>query len=99
MLRKFPPQTSSRNAASQWGCFVHNQVNERLGKPVFDCNTISDKYACGCADDKTGAAEAAVRAKQEYVQEAEQRRKKQGVADEFKLDVKTQTEPVLEKGG
>lgn len=51
MLVKYPPQTSSREAASQWGCFVHNVVNERLNKPIFDCNEISDKYNCGCGPD------------------------------------------------
>lgn len=51
LLRKYPPQTSSREAAAQWGCFVHNQVNARLGKEAFDCNEISDKYSCGCADE------------------------------------------------
>ncbi|KAF8472793.1 ERV/ALR sulfhydryl oxidase domain-containing protein [Kalaharituber pfeilii] len=50
LLAKYPPQTSSRDAASQWGCFVHNQVNERLGKPDFDCTTVTDTYKCGCAD-------------------------------------------------
>ena len=56
LLQSFPPQTSSRDAASQWGCHVHNQVNERLEKPVFDCMTIADKYKCGCAetDDEEG---------------------------------------------
>jgi len=24
-------------------------VNERLGKEIFDCGTIADKYHCGCA--------------------------------------------------
>lgn len=52
MLIKYPPQTSSREAASQWGCFVHNIVNEKLHKEIFDCNEISDKYNCGCADDE-----------------------------------------------
>ncbi|KAK9472912.1 ERV/ALR sulfhydryl oxidase domain-containing protein [Dipodascopsis tothii] len=50
LLKKFPPQTSSRNAASQWGCHVHNQVNERLGKELFDCNNIGDWYKCGCEE-------------------------------------------------
>ncbi|KAK9359474.1 ERV/ALR sulfhydryl oxidase domain-containing protein [Lipomyces starkeyi] len=59
LLKKFPPQTSSRIAASQWGCHVHNQVNSRLGKKIFDCNTIAEKYQCGCADDgDDGATEA-----------------------------------------
>ncbi|KAK9466814.1 ERV/ALR sulfhydryl oxidase domain-containing protein [Lipomyces arxii] len=50
LLKQFPPQTSSRIAASQWGCHVHNQVNARLGKEIFDCNLIEAKYQCGCAD-------------------------------------------------
>ncbi|KAK6516384.1 hypothetical protein TWF506_006293 [Arthrobotrys conoides] len=51
LLQKYPPQTSSRDAASQWGCVVHNVVNERLRKPMFDCGTIADKYHCGCAEE------------------------------------------------
>ncbi|SAM04122.1 hypothetical protein [Absidia glauca] len=48
LLQKFPPQTSSRIAASQWACAIHNKVNERLGKPIFDCSDIEAKYPCGC---------------------------------------------------
>ncbi|KAK4061914.1 hypothetical protein Trihar35433_9514 [Trichoderma harzianum] len=51
LLSKYPPQTSSRNAAAGWLCFVHNQVNERLKKPIFDCNNIGDFYDCGCGDE------------------------------------------------
>ncbi|KAK6362879.1 hypothetical protein TWF730_000332 [Orbilia blumenaviensis] len=51
LLQKYPPQTSSRDAASQWGCVVHNAVNERLRKEIFDCGTIADKYHCGCAEE------------------------------------------------
>jgi FAD-linked sulfhydryl oxidase len=32
-------------------CFVHNKVNERLGKPIFDCAHLDDEYDCGCGDD------------------------------------------------
>ncbi|UKZ71260.1 uncharacterized protein TrAtP1_012221 [Trichoderma atroviride] len=48
ILEDYPPQTSSRNAAAGWLCFVHNLVNERLKKPIFDCNNIGDFYDCGC---------------------------------------------------
>lgn len=51
LLAKYPPQTSSRNAAAGWLCFVHNQVNERLKKPIFDCNNIGDFYDCGCGEE------------------------------------------------
>ncbi|KIK61164.1 hypothetical protein GYMLUDRAFT_43244 [Collybiopsis luxurians FD-317 M1] len=50
LLKKFPPQTSSRRAASLWLCAVHNEVNHRLGKEEFDCAHLDDEYDCGCGD-------------------------------------------------
>jgi FAD-linked sulfhydryl oxidase len=55
ILTKYPPQTSSRSSAAAWACFVHNQVNESKGKPIFDCANIGDFYDCGCADDEKDA--------------------------------------------
>ncbi|USW57458.1 Putative ERV/ALR sulfhydryl oxidase domain, sulfhydryl oxidase ALR/ERV [Septoria linicola] len=52
LLKKFPPQVSSRNAAAGWACHVHNQVNLSLKKEIFDCNEIGDFYDCGCAEDE-----------------------------------------------
>lgn len=51
LLQEFPPQTSSRNAAAGWACFVHNEVNKRLKKELFDCTKIGDFYDCGCGED------------------------------------------------
>ncbi|CDO72588.1 hypothetical protein BN946_scf184985.g7 [Trametes cinnabarina] len=56
LLKKFPPQTSSRRSAALWLCFVHNQVNERLGKPEFDCAHLDETYDCGCGDEPISAA-------------------------------------------
>jgi FAD-linked sulfhydryl oxidase len=53
ILKKFPPQTSSRSAAAAWGCHVHNEVNKSKGKPVFDCAKIGDFYDCGCGDEES----------------------------------------------
>lgn len=52
MIQKYPPQTSSRNAAAGWLCATHNMVNKRLNKEQFDCTKIGDFYDCGCGDDK-----------------------------------------------
>ena len=52
ILKKYPPQTSSRSSAAAWACFVHNVVNESKGKPTFDCANIGDFYDCGCAEDE-----------------------------------------------
>lgn len=32
-------------------CSTHNLVNERLGKPEFDCANLDSEYDCGCGDD------------------------------------------------
>lgn len=48
-------QTSSRSAASFHLCHVHNLVNERLGKPEFDCSkNLEGIYDCGCGADEAG---------------------------------------------
>ncbi|KAJ4291425.1 hypothetical protein N0V88_006018 [Collariella sp. IMI 366227] len=49
MLVKYPPQTSSRNAAAGWACFVHNEVNKRTHKEQFDCTKIGDFMTVGVA--------------------------------------------------
>ncbi|TFK45073.1 ERV/ALR sulfhydryl oxidase domain-containing protein [Crucibulum laeve] len=53
LLKKFPPQTSSRRAAALWLCSVHNEVNKRLKKPEFDCANLDAEYDCGCGDEAT----------------------------------------------
>lgn len=52
ILKKYPPQTSSRSTAAVWACFVHNEVNKSKGKPEFNCANIGDFYDCGCADEE-----------------------------------------------
>lgn len=49
-------KTSSRRAAALWLCHVHNLVNERLKKPVFDCAHLDDTYDCGCGDEPVNKA-------------------------------------------
>ncbi|WVQ66510.1 uncharacterized protein L199_004691 [Kwoniella botswanensis] len=53
LLKEYPPQTGSRKSASLWLCHVHNLVNERLGKPEFDCLTLDATYDCGCGDESS----------------------------------------------
>lgn len=53
ILKKFPPQTSSRSTAAAWACHVHNEVNKSKAKPIFDCTKIGDFYDCGCGDDES----------------------------------------------
>jgi hypothetical protein len=36
ILEQFPPDFSSPETFFHWGVFVHNLVNEKLGKPIMD---------------------------------------------------------------
>ena len=51
LLKKYPPQTSSRRAAALWLCSVHNEVNKRLGKEWYDCANLDAEYDCGCGEE------------------------------------------------
>eukprot|EP00842_Homolaphlyctis_polyrhiza_P004908 jgi/Hompol1/5418/HPOL_004415-RA len=46
ILENNPPDVSGREGITQWTCKVHNIVNERLGKPIFDCSKVGDMWAC-----------------------------------------------------
>ncbi|KAG4028541.1 hypothetical protein MFRU_021g01280 [Monilinia fructicola] len=65
LLKKYPPQVATRSTAAAWACHVHNEVNKRLKKEIFDCSKIGDFYDCGCAEDgepgKTGEAKTEVK--------------------------------------
>jgi FAD-linked sulfhydryl oxidase len=43
-LQVHPPKTDSRRSLSQWLCEMHNEVNERLGKPIFDCSRVLERW-------------------------------------------------------
>uniref|UniRef100_A0A8D8WIX2 Sulfhydryl oxidase n=1 Tax=Cacopsylla melanoneura TaxID=428564 RepID=A0A8D8WIX2_9HEMI len=40
-LKLRPPATSSQSSLSQWLCWLHNGVNQKLGKPQFDCGSVT----------------------------------------------------------
>ena len=83
ILVKYPPQTSSRNNAAGWLCFVHNVVNKRLKKAEFDCNKIGDFYDCGCGDDKKEEGDGAK--DKDKAQDKAQDKSDQEVREEIKV--------------
>ena len=52
-----PEQVSSRKAASNHLCHLHNQVNLRLKKPEFDCTNLEGIYDCGCGPEPPNVGE------------------------------------------
>lgn len=50
IIKDHPPKLDSRDSAVQWMCQVHNIVNKRLGKKLFDCKLALEAWKCGCAD-------------------------------------------------
>ena len=49
-LKTMQPDTSSRHNFSQWMCRLHNDVNKRIGKPVFDCSKVDERWRDGWKD-------------------------------------------------
>ncbi|XP_034180809.2 evr1_Alr domain-containing protein Alr [Osmia lignaria lignaria] len=49
-IKQYPPQTDSQEKLSQWLCNIHNGVNKRLGKPLFDCKLVNQRWKDGWLD-------------------------------------------------
>lgn len=43
-LKQHPPWLGSGDAFQQWLCDRHNQVNRKLGKPIFDCSKVKERW-------------------------------------------------------
>lgn len=46
-LIRNPPRVESQEQLSQWLCEVHNEVNERLNKPTFNCGLVNQRWKTG----------------------------------------------------
>lgn len=46
-LIRNPPRLQSRADFQQWMCEIHNEVNDRLGKPIFDCSKVDERWRTG----------------------------------------------------
>jgi FAD-linked sulfhydryl oxidase len=44
VLERHPPKLDNRKEFNVWMCEAHNEVNQKLGKPLFDCSTIEDRW-------------------------------------------------------
>lgn len=44
------PKLDSREDLSRWMCKAHNEVNQKLGKPAFDCNLWKYRWKDGWPD-------------------------------------------------
>ena len=53
-LKKQPPAVSSREDLSQWFCRLHNRVNQRLGKPQFDCSQVLARWRASVSKQSVG---------------------------------------------
>lgn len=49
-LEREAPRVNSRSELVQWFCRLHNEVNERLGKPLFDCSKVDERWRDGPKD-------------------------------------------------
>lgn len=49
-IAEHAPDVSGRAGLSTWMCERHNEVNKRLGKEVFDCALVMERWKDGPAD-------------------------------------------------
>ncbi|KAI5449964.1 Flavin-linked sulfhydryl oxidase of the mitochondrial IMS [Naganishia albida] len=49
-IAEAPPDVAGREGLSRWMCERHNEVNERLGKEVFDCGKVMERWKDGPED-------------------------------------------------
>ncbi|XP_065224333.1 FAD-linked sulfhydryl oxidase ALR-like [Planococcus citri] len=45
-----PPEAGSQKELIEWLCWAHNQVNNKLNKPSFDCKLVDDRWKYGWKD-------------------------------------------------
>jgi FAD-linked sulfhydryl oxidase len=49
-LKEHPPVTSTGKGFALWLCGLHNRVNEKLDKPIFDCGLVYERWRDGWKD-------------------------------------------------
>lgn len=51
-MKSHPPEPAiqNRGTLSQWMCDIHNEVNGRLGKEIFDCSKTDERWRTGWKD-------------------------------------------------
>lgn len=49
-IGKHPPDVSGRVGLSRWLCERHNEVNEKLGKEIFNCLKTDERWKDGPSD-------------------------------------------------
>lgn len=45
-----PPKVENREQFERWMCDMHNEVNLRQGKPVFNCDFARQRWKEGCSE-------------------------------------------------
>lgn len=63
MWWRFPSRVESRTELSLWACRQHNVVNEKIGKPSFECTMprLDERWKTGkktCWEGVAGSSEA-----------------------------------------
>lgn len=49
-IKREQPRVGGRGEFGLWMCNAHNEVNQKLGKPVFDCSRWEERWRTGWKD-------------------------------------------------
>jgi FAD-linked sulfhydryl oxidase len=44
VIKRYPPEVGDSVSFQEWMCKVHNVVNEKLGKEIFDCAKVEERW-------------------------------------------------------
>lgn len=85
-VRQHPPDVRDKNAVSRYVCELHNEVNERLGKDLFDCtpDVVLRRWHPGYPskmEDKPTIEEQLATAAKQKAEAAEAKRKQQAAEE------------------
>jgi FAD-linked sulfhydryl oxidase len=76
MIDENPVVTSNRHDVVIYFCEIHNIVNKRLGKPLFDCDKALEYWGgdCGCHGDSSssGSSEQSAESSSSAIEQSEE---------------------------
>ena len=49
-MKESPVKVANQKELSQWMCDIHNDINKLLGKKLFDCSHVDERWRDGWKD-------------------------------------------------
>lgn len=93
LLKENPVKNNSREELVMYMCDIHNIVNKKLGKKIFDCKKAFDFWGgnCGCGDQKEKTVKDEVNDGDKHVDKNEDKKNNSSVITNEHIDINNTT--------